>query len=151
MSGHDLAKALRAAYLGLHRQTEARFARWGVTANQFVVLDALSAEDALTQRDLVARTSSDPSTLRAMLVLLEQRGYIRRREHPSDKRARNVSLTPEGRRVYEAMWAASEKLRKQLIDALGSDDTRCLVAALRKMATAMDADSGPTSPQSDEA
>ena len=32
-TGHELAMALRAAYLAMHRRSDARFARHGVTAN----------------------------------------------------------------------------------------------------------------------
>jgi DNA-binding MarR family transcriptional regulator len=137
MQGHELAKALRAAYLSLHRLTDARFARWGVTANQFVVLAVLSEEDALTQRELVARTHSDPSTLRAMLVLLERKGFIRRREHPTDKRARSVTLTSKGRRTFEGMWADSEDLRQRLVAAVRSTQTNSLIVALQRIAAAM--------------
>ncbi len=87
MSGHELAMSLRAAYLVMHRRTGALLARTRVTADQFVVLSALAEADALTQRELVSRTSSDPNTMRAMLVLLERRGLIKRRPHPRDGRA----------------------------------------------------------------
>src|SRR5208282_4950435 len=41
-SGREVARALRAAYLALHRQTNACFSRDGVTADQFVLLAALA-------------------------------------------------------------------------------------------------------------
>lgn len=87
MSGHELAIALRAAYLTMHRRTDSILLRSGVTADQFVVLAELSEGVALTQRDLVSRTWSDPNTLRAMLVLLEHRRLVERRPHPTDGRA----------------------------------------------------------------
>ena len=68
-TGRDLAIALRAAYLALHRRSEARFSSHGVTADQFVLLATLDRGTALTQRELARRMSSDPSTVRAMLVL----------------------------------------------------------------------------------
>ena len=71
--GHEIAMTLRAAYMALHRQTDAALVRRGLTADQFVVLTALAGGEARTQRELVARTASDPSTFRAMLVLLETR------------------------------------------------------------------------------
>src|SRR6516225_12017635 len=104
--GHDLAIALRAAYLALHRRSEATFARYGVTADQFVLLATLArGGDALTQRELARRMSSDPSTVRAMLVLLEQRGLVERDTHPTDARARTVALTAEGMRTFRQLWA----------------------------------------------
>ena len=41
-AGHDLAMALRAAYLTMHRRANAEFARFCLTADQFVILTALA-------------------------------------------------------------------------------------------------------------
>jgi DNA-binding MarR family transcriptional regulator len=101
VSGRVVARALRAAYLALHRQTNDCFAKDGVTADQFVLLSALADADAMTQQDLVRRVGSDPSTVRAILVLLEGRGLVARGRHPSDGRARCVTLTRKGRRVFK--------------------------------------------------
>ncbi len=89
----DLPMALRSAYLTMHRQSDVVFRRFGVTADQFVLLATLSRGQALTQRDLASRMTSDPSTVRAMLVLLEKQGLIVRDVHPQDSRARTVSLS----------------------------------------------------------
>jgi DNA-binding MarR family transcriptional regulator len=137
MRGHELAMALRAAYLAMHRRTDAIFTRSGVTADQFVVLASLADGDALTQRDLVSRTSSDPNTLRAMLVLLERRQLIERRPHPTDGRARTVSLTRKGRRVFQELWRKSEVLRQRLVAALPAGDAELLIGQLRRIVTAM--------------
>src|SRR3954449_11939766 len=99
----ELPIALRAAYLALHRQSDARFAAHGATADQFVLLATLARGHALTQRELARRMSSDPSTVRAMLVLLERRGLVEREAHPTDARARTVALTAAGRRTFRRL------------------------------------------------
>jgi len=53
----EIPMALRAAYLTLHRQSEARFAKHDVTADQFVLLARLAPGRALTQRDGDRRTA----------------------------------------------------------------------------------------------
>src|SRR6516164_8784444 len=116
-SGREVARALRAAYLALHRQTNACFARAGVTADQFVLLSALADADAVTQQQLVRRVGSDPNTVRAMLLLLEGRGLIARQRHPADGRARCVMLTLKGRQVFKKLWTKSEPLRARLLSA----------------------------------
>src|SRR5688572_8022946 len=97
---HGLPMGLRTAYLAMHRQTGACLASSGCTADQFVLLGLLAREDAVTQQDLVRRASSDPNTVRAMLVLLEKRGLVTRGSHPTDCRARSVTLTEKGRRLH---------------------------------------------------
>jgi DNA-binding MarR family transcriptional regulator len=136
-TGHDLAMALRTAYLILHRQSDAHFAGRGVTADQFVLLAALAEGDAVTQQDLVRRVSSDPNTVRAMLLLLEGRGFVARRRHPTDGRARSVVLTAKGRRMYDTLRAGSEPLRARLLAAFRPDEVTVLLGFLGRIADVM--------------
>ena len=133
-SGREVARALRAAYLALHRQTNDCFARDGVTADQFVLLSALADADAVTQQELVRRVSSDPNTVRAMLLLLEGRGLVARQRHPADGRARCVRLTAKGRQVFQKLWTKSEPLRARLQAAFRPDEVTALVGLLRRVA-----------------
>jgi DNA-binding MarR family transcriptional regulator len=136
-SGREVARALRAAYLALHRQTNACFAKDRVTADQFVVLSALADADAVTQQELVRRVGSDHNTLRAMLLLLEGRGLIARERHPADGRARSVRLTGKGRQVFDKLFAKSEPLRARLLTAFRPAEVTALVGLLRRVAEAM--------------
>jgi DNA-binding MarR family transcriptional regulator len=141
-TGSDIALALRTAYLALHRRSDAKFAPHGVTADQFVLLATLARKGhTLTQRELARRMSSDPSTVRAMLVLLERRGLVERETHPSDARARTVALTAAGLRVYQQLWTAGEPIREQLLGALRPGQAEKLVKFLTQVAEALNAES----------
>jgi DNA-binding MarR family transcriptional regulator len=144
-AGHNIAMALRSAYLALHRRTEARFASLGVTADQFVLLATLDRGHALTQRELARRMASDPSTVRAMLVLLAKRGFVRRDSHPTDARARTVALTPLGKRTFRQLWRAGEPIREQMLGALGPDEADTLVAMLGRIAESLNAEQAAAS------
>jgi DNA-binding MarR family transcriptional regulator len=150
-SGSDIAMALRAAYLALHRRSDAAFARHGLTADQFVLLASLARRGhALTQRELARRMSSDPSTVRAMLVLLERRGLVERDAHPTDARARTVALTAKGRRAFRTLWAAGEPIRAEMLAVLRPAEADTLVELLARVAAALDSErstvGGSTSP-----
>lgn len=135
MLGHELAMALRAAYLAMHRRTDNSLAKSGITADQFVVLAALTEGIALTQSELVCRTSSDPNTLRAMLIILEGQRLIERRPHPTDRRARSVSLTRRGRSVFRRAWRRSEGVRKHLLAELTTAEAASMAGQLRRLAS----------------
>ena len=137
ISGREVARALRAAYLALHRQTNACFAEDGVTADQFVLLAALAEADAVSQQELVRRVGSDPNTVRAMLLLLEGRGLVARERHPADGRTRCVTLTAKGRQVFAKLWTKSEPLRARLLTAFRPDELTALVGLLRRVAEVM--------------
>ena len=134
--GHDLAMGLRMAYWALHRRTDESLAKRSVTANQFVLLALLMEEDGISQQDLVLRASSDPSTIRAMLVLLEKKGLVARNEHSRDGRALSVTLTHKGRRAYRQMWTLTQSVRQRLL-VLDPTETLFLVERLGRIADAM--------------
>jgi len=135
--GHDLAMGLRRAYLGMHRRTDAALAGSGVTADQFVVLNALAGGRAVMQHELAAGIGTDPNTLRAMLIILDRKNLIRRAPHPTDGRARLVSLTEEGDRVHSRLWSVSDTLRHSLVSALGEADAELILSLLQRFEKAM--------------
>jgi DNA-binding MarR family transcriptional regulator len=130
--------ALRAAYLALHRRTNAELARFGLTADQFVVLTTLAEGDGVTQKELVRRTGSDANTMSEMLARLERRGLVSRERHATDGRARTVALTEQGRRLQRQCWGASEWLRGALQRPFRPADLNVLVEHLGRIVGAMD-------------
>jgi len=124
--GQELARALRAAYWAMHRRTNALLQPHGVTADQFVLLSRLADEDAITQQELACRASSDPNTVRSMLVLLQKRGFVQRLQHDSDGRANCVVLTARGRRMLAAMMDTTAHCRRQMLSAVQSGNTKDL-------------------------
>jgi DNA-binding MarR family transcriptional regulator len=136
-SGREIARALRNAYLALHRRTNACLAKDGVTADQFALLSALADAGAATQQELVRRVGSDANTVRAMLLLLESRGFVARDPHPADRRARCVTLTATGRRTFKKLWTRSEPLRKRLSGAFRPGEADALTALLHRVAEAV--------------
>ena len=136
-TGHGLPLGLRDAYLAMHRRTNACLAKTGCTADQFVLLGLLAHEDAVTQQELVRRASSDPNTVRAMLVLLERQGLIARVGHPTDGRARSVTLTGKGRRVHRRQFADTEPLRKRLRALFRPEEVKTLVDFLARISEAL--------------
>ncbi|MBP7934439.1 MAG: MarR family transcriptional regulator [Phycisphaerae bacterium] len=133
-TSHNIAMALRAAYWAMHRQADTVLSPHQVTANQFVLLALLAEQDGITQQELVRRASSDANTIRAMLVLLENQGLVSRRSHPTDGRARNVALTPKGRRRYTHLWHKSQDFRRRLIHLFTPGETDLLVEYLQRIA-----------------
>lgn len=131
--GHQVAMALRAAYLSMHRRADAALQPLAITANQFVTLAVLAEEDGITQRVLVERTFSDPNTIRPILAALERKRFVIRSTHPGDRRARCVKITAAGRRALDDMRARSEAFRRKLVASLSRSEARTLVALLNRL------------------
>lgn len=81
----------------------------GLTATQVIALRELS--EPITARELAGRMVCEPSNVTFVLDRLEQQGLIERRPHPTDRRAKQIVLTQDGRRcriqVLERMSADS--------------------------------------------
>lgn len=141
MTKNEIPMALRAAYMALHRRTESQLDSHEVTADQFVLLATLDRGESLTQRELARRMPSDPSTVRAMLVLLEKRGLVERDFHPTDGRARTVSLSVAGKRKFRQLWKASEAIRELIFETLVPEEAELLVELLTRIAKRLHPDS----------
>lgn len=88
----------------------------GVTMWEYVILDRLSREDGLTQKELARRSRRDPTRLIGHLDALGDRGLIAREVDESDRRRRTVRLTPSGR---ELVRSARGDIRVMEADLLG--------------------------------
>lgn len=116
--GHELAMALRKAYLTFHRRVNTVTLSQGVTADQFVVLNVVAQEPGMKQVTIVERTASDENTVAAILKLLEKQQLIRRVVHARDGRARCVFLTAKGRRLQKRTARTLEPLRASLLSCM---------------------------------
>lgn len=131
--GHDIAMALRRAYLTMHREADGVRRSIGLTANQFVVLWALSREDQLTQIALADRIASDRNTIRPILMSLERQKLITRSPHPTDRRALRVKRTKAGREKFVQARRASNLFRRNLATPFSNEELRLLVGLLSRI------------------
>lgn len=80
----------------------------GLTAAQATALRELTGP--MTMRELAERMSCEPSNATFVVDKLENQNLIERRAHPTDRRARQLVLTPKG-----------DALRERLLDLLAQD------------------------------
>jgi DNA-binding MarR family transcriptional regulator len=78
-----------------------------VTQRQYAVLSAVSAQQGLTQTDLVRATGIDRSTLADLVARMIGKGLLARQRSASDARANTVSLTADG---HAALDGAAPKV-----------------------------------------
>ncbi len=88
-----------------------------VTMWEYAVLLRLRAAPAETQLELAQAIHYDKTRLIALLDGLEQRGLIDREHAPSDRRARTVRLTREGRTKVAAVQRDIHRMEDRLMTA----------------------------------
>ena len=136
-TGHNIAMGLRAAYLSMHRQTNSYLAPHKITADQFVLLALLSEQDRISQQQLARRANSDPNTIRAMLVLLENQGLVSRQPHPVDGRAYSIILTHTGHHTYAKLSEQVRSIQNQLLKLFRLEEAENLIDFLGRISEAM--------------
>ena len=96
----------------------------GITHSQYVLLASihwLSLNNMeVTQIILSSNTKIDPMTTSTVLRTLQNKGYIKRVEHPTDTRAKIVGLTEEGKEVIKKAVITVENFDRSFFSVLGS-------------------------------
>ncbi|MBS1862362.1 MAG: MarR family transcriptional regulator [Actinobacteria bacterium] len=103
----------------------------GMSWTRVLALRGLVAQP-LTLRALAAQLTADPPYVTLMVDDLEERGLVRRRPHPDDRRAKLVGLTPAGR----AAAARAERMLSEPPDPLrrlSADDLSALLRVLERL------------------
>lgn len=89
-----------------------------ITPVQYGVLTALSARPGLDQTSLAQEVGLDRSTTADVVKRLAERGLIERRQHPTDKRARQVDLTPAGRAMVASLRVGMARAQDRMLEPL---------------------------------
>jgi len=74
----------------------------------------------------------DPSTMVSLLDELESAGLAKRRPHPRDRRARQVSITPKGRRLLQRARKMALEAEDEVLRGLTAAERRELLTLLRR-------------------
>lgn len=135
LAGHDFCTRLRATYLTVHRRANVIFARFKLTADQFVLLTILAESNGIAQKELARRANSDANTISAMVARLEGRGLLERERHADDGRALRVSLTKVGREAQRRAMEGAAPFNESLANLVAAEELERLVTHLDRIAS----------------
>lgn len=93
----------------------------GLTDQQWRILRALAGDEPVELLDLSQRCLIQPPSLSRTVPALTERGLVRREDHPSDRRRAVISLTDEGRRLFEEVSEGSAHIYEQIREDVGED------------------------------
>jgi DNA-binding MarR family transcriptional regulator len=115
-----------------HTQTAAALHSIGLTPALFAVLNYLRAHEGAIQQQIGSAMGIDPSTMVSLVDQLERAELAERRPQPQDRRAREVLITPKGRRTLERARQLAEEVEGDVLQGLSPRERRQLVMLLRK-------------------
>ena len=150
MAATPVADAAVVEYAGqlffrLWRVSHTRFAEaldsLDLTTARFALLNFLGAHEGAIQQEIGAAMGIDPSTMVSLIDQLEDAGLARRRPHPTDRRAREVAITPKGAWILEQARRLATQVEADVLRGLRGAERRQLLTLLRRAL-------GPAPPQS---
>jgi DNA-binding MarR family transcriptional regulator len=103
----QLGMLLRTAHARAARQANEALRPLGIEGRHLGVLLVLDRHGALSQTQLGEQLHADKSAMGRTVDDLERLGAAVRRADPADRRARQVSLTPDGERLVGRAKAAA--------------------------------------------
>ncbi|NIM39724.1 MAG: MarR family transcriptional regulator [Hydrogenophaga sp.] len=105
----------------------------GVTPVQYAALQTVSNQPGIDQRTLARTIALDASTTGGVVDRLEQRGVLERRTAPTDRRARQLWLTAEGRRLLAESVPAMLQAQQQILAPLTERQRAEFMRLLRRV------------------
>jgi MarR family transcriptional regulator, transcriptional regulator for hemolysin len=131
-----------------HTRTAEALASVGLTTALFALLNVISAREGAIQQELGSVLGIDRSTMVSLIDQLESAGLARRRPSATDRRAREIAITPKGRRLLQRARGLISQVEDEILAGLTAGERGELLALLRHAL-----DSAPAQPlwSSDEA
>jgi DNA-binding MarR family transcriptional regulator len=105
----------------------------GLTPLQYGVLihlSKLTGKPGIEQNSLAGRLNIDRNTASLLVEQLVQKGLVERRVNGADRRARLLSLTPKGEKLYGQLRPAHLAANESILAPLTSRERRMLMSLL---------------------
>ena len=133
-AAYDLVTTVMATADTFLRESQRLFRPHGLTAAQFNVLNILAERpDGMSQRELGDLLVVDRSNVTGLLDRLEKAGWVRRTDHPRDRRIYQVFITASGHRRWAEVQPRYLAAVAQVTRGLTARQKRECCAMLRKL------------------
>ncbi|HEY4369607.1 MAG TPA: MarR family transcriptional regulator [Steroidobacteraceae bacterium] len=104
-----------------------------MTLAQCKVLAHLERNEGISQVKLAELSDTDPMTLVRILDRMEGDGWVERRAHPGDRRARQLFLKKAAMPVVQEMWRIADRARTESLAGLSAADREQLLELLTRI------------------
>lgn len=116
----------------LDRQTTTISGRYGLTFQQFMVLEALLHKGGMTVGEIKDTILSSNGTIPVIINNLAKQELVQRDKDPEDHRKSVVRLTEKGRKLIEKVYPENEKMYTEKFDAWSAEEKKELIRLLSK-------------------
>jgi MarR family transcriptional regulator, transcriptional regulator for hemolysin len=104
----------------------------GLTPALFALLNVTAAREGAIQQELGSALGIDRSTMVSLIDQLESAGLAERRPSATDRRAREIAITPKGRRLLQRSRRMISETEDEVLTGLTAAERSELVRLLRR-------------------
>jgi DNA-binding MarR family transcriptional regulator len=115
-----------------HTRTAEMLGSVGLTPALFALLNVVGAREGAIQQELGSALGIDRSTMVSLIDQLENAGLARRRPSATDRRAREIAITPKGRRLLQRARRLILQVEDEVLAGLGLGERDELLTLLRR-------------------
>ncbi|MEZ0536665.1 MarR family winged helix-turn-helix transcriptional regulator [Caldicellulosiruptoraceae bacterium PP1] len=131
-----IAQELMNSFIKLNNsRRKKRSDRFGIKRSEFFLLNLLyhnvDKEQGMKVSDISSALEITPAAVTHMINSLEDLGYVKRINHPTDRRVVLISLTQKGFELTEKMHQEFYEDSKDLVNYLGTDKSFELIKLLK--------------------
>lgn len=124
---------LSRCHRALTHVAEHSIAEAGLCLTDFAALEALLHKGPLTITDIQEKVLLASGSMTAAVDRLEKKGLITRGASATDRRAKVLHLTPEGKRVVEGAFKRHAEQLEAAMAALSQSEKRSLYTLVKKL------------------
>lgn len=126
----QLASALRIATMRLVRRLRVEKSDESLTLTQLSALASIDRHGPLSPTALAERERVQPPSMTRVIAVLEERGYVARTPHPTDRRQSVITATPAGHDLLAEDRRRREAWLARALEGLEEHERAALRAAV---------------------
>lgn len=115
---------------------------FGISIAEWRVIAVLGGFAPLSSNEIGDKTEMDKAKVSRAVAALLKAGLIAREGHPTDQRLIQLTLSRQGRRIYEAIVPRARALEAELTRGLSRQDLARIHALLDQLGARIDAVAG---------
>jgi DNA-binding MarR family transcriptional regulator len=104
-----------------------------ISVAYFAVLQALWESDGLSITDLGEKAQLEKSTMTSLIDRMESAGLVRREDHPTDRRAYQICLTPRGKEVEKKLDEVVARAYRHLTRGIAEEDLQKAIKVCKRL------------------
>ncbi len=104
-----------------------------ITPVQYSAVLAIENHPGIDQTALCNIIAIDRSTVAEVVTRLERKKLIRRTPGTTDRRTRQLSITPAGRKLIDDIESAVQSTQKRILEPLTASERTALMRMLKKL------------------